>query len=122
MSKRASRDKTAVYRVKGGSAPPPLAKTRSGNRRPKPSPVTIRYADGTTETLSAKEFAARAGRPSWEEIERRFSMLLREYRQSGTKRSYAALRSFAAEHGLEKRLEAKLRHGAAGGPEPASWR
>jgi hypothetical protein len=84
--------------------------------------VTIRYADGTTETLSQKQFAERAGHPSWQETEKEFAVLLRAYRQSGSKAAYHALKRFATANGLESRLEAKARFGGLTGPESASWR
>jgi hypothetical protein len=113
----------AVHRVHGGSAPSPLAKTRSGNPRRKTSPVTIRRADGSTEVMSAKEFAARNGAPSWVATERQYAARLRAFRAGEI--TQGQLRAFAEAHGLEQRLDAALQRGAGGGrldaiPEP-SW-
>jgi len=95
------------------SAPRALAKTRSGNARPKPSPVTIRRADGSVEVLSTTEFTERHGEPSWKAIDRELALVLRAYRAGQA--STAQLRSFAASHGLEQRLDSALSRGAGGG-------
>jgi hypothetical protein len=99
--------------VQGGSAPSPLAKTRSGNPRRKASPVTIRRADGSTEVMSAKDFAARHGTPAWVAANREYSAQLRAFRAG--KITQAQLRAFAETHGLEQRLDAALQQGAGGG-------
>jgi hypothetical protein len=106
-------DGVAVHRVRGGSAPSPLAKTRSGNPRRKPSPVTIRRADGSSETVSAKQFAARHGEPSWVALDRDYHAQLRAYRAGEI--SHGQLRAFAVANGLEQRLGAALQRGAGGG-------
>ena len=113
MPKKASVGKIAVHRVKGGAAPRPLAKTRSGNPRRKPTPITIRRADGSEEVVTPREFAARHGEPSWNAVNREFKELVRAYREG--RATTVQLRAFAENHGLESRLERALTEGAGGG-------
>ncbi len=113
VPKKASVGKIAVHRVKGGAAPRPLAKTRSGNPRRKPTPITIRRADGSTEVVTPHEFAARHGEPSWSAVNREFKDLLRAYREG--RAATVQLRAFAENYGLESRLERALTEGAGGG-------
>ena len=110
----------AVHRVQGGSAPSPLAKTRSDNPRRKASSVTIRRADGSTDVMWAKEFAARHETPAWVAANHEYSAQPRVFRAG--KITQAQLRAFAETHGLEQRLDAALQRGAGGrdpGREPA---
>ena len=76
-----------------------MAKSRSGNPRPKAGPVTIRRLDGSTEVVSAKAFTARDGQPSWVAIEREYAAQLRAYR-AGTM-TQGQLRAFAAANGFD---------------------
>ncbi len=51
--------------VKGGVAPPPLARTRSGRKAyPRAGDITIRRSDRTSEVVSASEFKRRVDGPT----------------------------------------------------------
>lgn len=108
--------------VRGGTAPPPLAKTRSGSPRPMPAPITITRRDGKTETISAAQFTKRHGEPKHIKTQKEYRALLAAYRKSGKPKDLNRLRTFAAANGLEQQLDAALQRGAASGPEAAGWR
>jgi hypothetical protein len=125
MGKKQSKDRPAVVRVKGGTAPPPLARTRSGAPRPKPAPITIRRADGTVEMMSAAEFRDRNGAPSGgpDAAERaELRKLLAAYRASGNQNDLRALRRFSERTGREAEVERALRRMTRSNPESSQWR
>lgn len=134
---RGASDKTAVHRVHGGSAPAPLAKTRSGRSTTPPvGPVTVRLADGTTKVVPAKSFRKakastepkraqggkrknRAGRVGDEE---QYRDLLKLYRASGKAGDLKRLRAVAERLSWQSRLDAALMRMSRNEPPPASWR
>ena len=125
MGKRQNKDRPAVLRVKGGTAPPPLARTRSGAPRPKPAPVTIRRADGSVETVSAKDFRNRNGAPSGgPDAEERAELraLLAAYRRSGNNQDLRAVRRFGERTGRETEVERSLTRITRSNPESSRWR
>ena len=107
---------------RGGTVPPPLAKTRSGSPRPKPAPITITRRNGKTETISAAQFKKRHGEPKHSKTQKEYRALLAAYRKSGKPKDLNPLRTFAAANGREQQLDAALHRGAACGAEAAGRR